>query len=281
MTTAVRATATHQVGTDSMRRTALAGGVLYLMTFLSIPRLALFGQVLDNPDYVLGSGPVTGVVVGIVLELIVALAIVVALLIARDQPPGGVLADLTGDVPAVLGTAGPEPPGLAGWLSAGSKVPAAALVDLAVQVCPGLDVLGRGSGALDDTRARILGSLLDRSHRPVVADCGNLASPGACRAALDVARAASLKIDGPPGFFLATHADDAAYFATRRGAGTILEYRFSAQATEALGLRTTPLGPLGRFGRFAGDEAMIPVDSFSMFNSLRASGEITVAPYAW
>jgi hypothetical protein len=59
-----------------MRRTAFAGGVLYLMTFLSIPRLALFGPVLDNPNYILGSGSVTGVIVGIVLELIVALAIV-------------------------------------------------------------------------------------------------------------------------------------------------------------------------------------------------------------
>jgi len=61
---------------DVMRGTALAGGVLYLMTFLSIPRLALFGSMLDNPDYILGSGSVTNVIVGIVLELIVALAIV-------------------------------------------------------------------------------------------------------------------------------------------------------------------------------------------------------------
>ncbi len=34
---------------------------------------------------------------------------------------------------------------------------------------------------------------------------------------LDAARAAALKIDGPPGFFLATHADDAAVFAARQG----------------------------------------------------------------
>ncbi len=61
---------------DAMRKTALAGGVLYLMTFLSIPRLALFGPVLDNPNYILGSDSTTGVIVGIVLELIVALAIV-------------------------------------------------------------------------------------------------------------------------------------------------------------------------------------------------------------
>ena len=69
-------TSARRVPTDTMRKTALAGGVLYLMTFLSIPRLALFGPVLDNPDYILGSGSVTGVIVGIVLELIVAFAIV-------------------------------------------------------------------------------------------------------------------------------------------------------------------------------------------------------------
>lgn len=76
MTTAVRATATKRVPPDSMRKTALAAGLLYLLTFFSIPRLALFGPVLDNPSYILGSGSVTGVLVGIVLELIVAFAIV-------------------------------------------------------------------------------------------------------------------------------------------------------------------------------------------------------------
>jgi hypothetical protein len=59
-----------------MRKTALAGGVLYLLTFFSIPRLALFGPLLDDPNYILGSGDVTGVMVGIVLELVVAFAIV-------------------------------------------------------------------------------------------------------------------------------------------------------------------------------------------------------------
>jgi hypothetical protein len=61
---------------DSMRKTALAAGVLYLLTFLSIPRLALFGPILDNPNYILGSASGTGVLVGVVLEMIVALAIV-------------------------------------------------------------------------------------------------------------------------------------------------------------------------------------------------------------
>ena len=76
MTTAVRAAAIEHAPTDSMRKTAFAAGVLYLMTFLSIPRLALFGPVLDNPNYILGSGIPTGVFVGIMLELIVAFAIV-------------------------------------------------------------------------------------------------------------------------------------------------------------------------------------------------------------
>ena len=71
-----RATATKAVPPDTMRKTALAAGLLYLLTFFSIPRLALFGPVLDNPNYILGSGAATGVFVGIVLELIVAFAIV-------------------------------------------------------------------------------------------------------------------------------------------------------------------------------------------------------------
>jgi hypothetical protein len=73
---AVRGTATRAVRPDTMRKTALAAGLLYLLTFFSIPRLALFGPVLDNPNYILGSGDATGVFVGILLELIVAFAIV-------------------------------------------------------------------------------------------------------------------------------------------------------------------------------------------------------------
>ena len=75
-TNAVRSAATRAVRPDTMRKTALAAGLLYLLTFFSIPRLALFGPLLDNPNYILGSGDVTGVFVGIVLELIVAFAIV-------------------------------------------------------------------------------------------------------------------------------------------------------------------------------------------------------------
>ncbi|MBV9356105.1 MAG: DUF4386 domain-containing protein [Chloroflexi bacterium] len=55
------------------RKTALVAGVLYLLTFVSIPTLALYGPVHD-PNYILGPGPDTAVLVGGILEVIVALA---------------------------------------------------------------------------------------------------------------------------------------------------------------------------------------------------------------
>jgi len=76
MASANRTTTTKRAPMDSMRKTALAAGVLYLLTFLSIPRLALFGPILDNPNYILGAASDTGVLVGVILEMIVALAIV-------------------------------------------------------------------------------------------------------------------------------------------------------------------------------------------------------------
>jgi Domain of unknown function (DUF4386) len=56
-----------------LRKTALVAGVLYLLTFVSIPTLALYGSVHD-PNYILGPGPDTAVLFGGVLEVIVALA---------------------------------------------------------------------------------------------------------------------------------------------------------------------------------------------------------------
>jgi hypothetical protein len=60
----------------SLRRTALVAGLLYLITYLAIPTLALYGPVLNDPAYIVGSGSDTGALWGAVLELIVALAIV-------------------------------------------------------------------------------------------------------------------------------------------------------------------------------------------------------------
>jgi hypothetical protein len=59
---------------DVMRRTSLAAGILYLITFVSIPTLFLYNPVRDNADFVLGVGSDTGVLVGAFLEVVVALA---------------------------------------------------------------------------------------------------------------------------------------------------------------------------------------------------------------
>jgi hypothetical protein len=56
-----------------LRKTALVAGLLYLLTFVSIPTLALYGSVHD-PNYILGPGPDIAVLFGGVLEVIVAFA---------------------------------------------------------------------------------------------------------------------------------------------------------------------------------------------------------------
>ena len=73
-TTTERTAATKRAPMDKMRKTALTAGVFYLITFVSIPTLALYGPVRDHRDWVLGSGAHTGVLVGGFLEVIVALA---------------------------------------------------------------------------------------------------------------------------------------------------------------------------------------------------------------
>ncbi len=57
-----------------MRKTALAAGILYLITFVSIPTLKLYKPALDHADFVLGAGSTTGIMWGAILEVIVALA---------------------------------------------------------------------------------------------------------------------------------------------------------------------------------------------------------------
>jgi hypothetical protein len=59
---------------SSTRKTALVAGVFYLITFVSIPTLALYGPVKNHRDWILSSGAHTGVLVGGFLEVIVALA---------------------------------------------------------------------------------------------------------------------------------------------------------------------------------------------------------------
>jgi hypothetical protein len=78
MTTTVRTTPTTQVPTQrvpmsSARKTALVAGVLYLLTFVSIPTLFLYTAV-KSPNFITGAGPDTAAIVGGILEMIVALA---------------------------------------------------------------------------------------------------------------------------------------------------------------------------------------------------------------
>lgn len=59
------------------RRTALVAGVFYLVTFLaSIPAVALLSPVLNNPDYIVGSGSDTRVILGCLLDVVNAIACV-------------------------------------------------------------------------------------------------------------------------------------------------------------------------------------------------------------
>jgi len=57
----------------STRKISLTAGLLYLLTFVSIPTLFLYNAV-RGANYIVGSGPDTSVYVGSVLEIIVALA---------------------------------------------------------------------------------------------------------------------------------------------------------------------------------------------------------------
>jgi hypothetical protein len=59
---------------SSTRKIALVAGVFYLITFISIPTLALYGPVKNHQDWILSSGSHTGILVGGFLEVIVALA---------------------------------------------------------------------------------------------------------------------------------------------------------------------------------------------------------------
>jgi Domain of unknown function (DUF4386) len=64
---------TNERVTTSPGKIAMAAGVLYLLTFVSIPTLTLYSSVHD-PNYVVGSGQDTSVIIGGILEIVVALA---------------------------------------------------------------------------------------------------------------------------------------------------------------------------------------------------------------
>src|SRR5256884_9531065 len=78
MATTVRTPPAHappaRIPMTSLRKTALVAGIFYLITFVSIPTLALYGPVKNHRDWVINSGSHTAVLVGGFLEVIVALA---------------------------------------------------------------------------------------------------------------------------------------------------------------------------------------------------------------
>lgn len=119
-------------------------------------------------------------------------------LVLSERPgPGVLLVDLAGDLPAVLGIAEPDGPGVAAWAAAGSRVPADALARIEVPVRPGIDLLPRGAGGLvDQDRASLLAGLLAADDRTVVVDCGTL-GPGSAVVPLAAAATASLLVIRP------------------------------------------------------------------------------------
>src|ERR687884_513410 len=60
--------------TDPLRRTSRTAGIFYLITFVSMPTLALYQGMHDRADFVLGAGSDSGVLWAALSEVIVAIA---------------------------------------------------------------------------------------------------------------------------------------------------------------------------------------------------------------
>jgi hypothetical protein len=91
--------------------------------------------------------------------------------------------------------------------------------------------------------------------------------------------ATTLKIDGPPGFYLAEEESDAEFFALRRSRGAIIFVEIEEEALsvlESAGARLQPIPGTLRSPKFAGSELWIPVSAFDTFNQLRDEGAISV-----
>lgn len=62
---------------SSIRRTAVATGALFLISHItSVPALLLRGPVLNDPDFVLGTGPVTPILAAAFLDVLLALSVI-------------------------------------------------------------------------------------------------------------------------------------------------------------------------------------------------------------
>lgn len=91
--------------------------------------------------------------------------------------------------------------------------------------------------------------------------------------------AAGNKIDGLPGFYLATDYDDAAFFATRRGDGAVIQFIISNKALGGLNANGAYFQkiPVGGF-RADGYEYLVPPQAFGTFNSYRKTEDIVATP---
>jgi hypothetical protein len=87
---------------DTMRGRARTAGILYLITFVSMPTLALYQGVRTHADFVLGTGSATGVLWGALSEVVVAIAgvgtAVVLFPIAKRQSEAAALGFVTSRV---------------------------------------------------------------------------------------------------------------------------------------------------------------------------------------
>ena len=94
------------------------------------------------------------------------------------------LADLGGDLPAILGLGADPDTGIAEWLATGPDAPADALDRLAVEVAPGLLLIPPGTPRLLAPPAAAeagaaLGAALQRAELPCVIDAGRADAPAA------------------------------------------------------------------------------------------------------
>lgn len=115
-----------------------------------------------------------------------------ALSLRRHHPEGVLLVDLAGDLPAALGLADPDGPGVTDWLSTAADVPADGLGRLEVPVCDGVRLLPRGAGGWGEgVAAQLLATALGADARPVVVDCGTIALESVPEVPLAVAACAT------------------------------------------------------------------------------------------
>ncbi len=132
---------------------------------------------------------------------VTVVSVALAGVLSHHAPRGAVVADLAGDVPAVLGLPEPSGPGLVDWLAAADDVPADALGRLEIAAPHGVRVLPRGGGlstsavAGSARRFELLAALLAADGRPVVADCG--VGPAGAGLALAAAAPVSLLVIRP------------------------------------------------------------------------------------